>query len=570
MEGAAIPPPVDLRQENIFIKFASEDGIDFGGVQREWLQLLASDFVSGKPIPLFRTSKSSQTLQIIPDYTPFRLAFPVMSSTPSSSSSSSASVDWHARLAQRFSFGLPDGASQRRKKPAAPPPRRSRRENASENEDENDEEENEKEEKDAAVLTVEVKDEREIRRLYFFAGIILGIAIGEGIPVDIHLARFVLRHIHGEAPHFADLEAVEPDVYKNLKWLLDHTITEDLGLTFTATVQHGSSSADSPSHAYAPSSSSSSSSSVSTSPTATPEPSEGIAMASTTTAATRSKEETPDRNHSSGEGKEQGAPPFSSFTSTSSRPSRGAGWASTRHGEGRRGADVDGATDAPEETSAGSSYSATATGGTHEIELIEGGKDKMVTEENKKQYIRCYCQYIMSHRVEGRLTALLMGLYRVVPRGLLQFFTVDELEILLSGAPEIDVDDLRSASTYEGYLPHSPPIRWFWEVVGGMTGEELGQLLHFATGCSRAPPGGFSGGGSGDVHGHTNVIGDGIGSSGRKSKGLLIMKAANPNLLPVAHTCFNRIDLPSYPSLKVLREKLMLAIQCGRYGFQIA
>ena len=37
-------------------------------------------------------------------------------------------------------------------------------------------------------------------------------------------------------------------------------------------------------------------------------------------------------------------------------------------------------------------------------------------------------------------------------------------------------------------------------------------------------------------------------------------------LLHRAHTCFNRIDLPEYPSIEMLAEKLTLAIEeCGTF-----
>ena len=31
--------------------------------------------------------------------------------------------------------------------------------------------------------------------------------------------------------------------------------------------------------------------------------------------------------------------------------------------------------------------------------------------------------------------------------------------------------------------------------------------------------------------------------------------------LPEAHTCFNSLNLPPYPSLEILREKLLLAVR---------
>ena len=54
------------------------------------------------------------------------------------------------------------------------------------------------------------------------------------------------------------------------------------------------------------------------------------------------------------------------------------------------------------------------------------------------------------------------------------------------------------------------------------------------------------------------------GSNGPKK--FTIEKLGNPDRLPRAHTCFNRLDLPQYPSYTVLRDKLVTAIE-GSYGF---
>ncbi len=39
------------------------------------------------------------------------------------------------------------------------------------------------------------------------------------------------------------------------------------------------------------------------------------------------------------------------------------------------------------------------------------------------------------------------------------------------------------------------------------------------------------------------------------------------HLLPSAHTCFNQLDLPEYPSEEIMREKLLTACQFGSEGF---
>ena len=61
--------------------------------------------------------------------------------------------------------------------------------------------------------------------------------------------------------------------------------------------------------------------------------------------------------------------------------------------------------------------------------------------------------------------------------------------------------------------------------------------MKFATGTDRAPLGGLG-----------NVK-------------LIIQRGADPNRLPVSHTCFNTFTLPDYKSKSIMKEKVMLAIQ---------
>ena len=56
-------------------------------------------------------------------------------------------------------------------------------------------------------------------------------------------------------------------------------------------------------------------------------------------------------------------------------------------------------------------------------------------------------------------------------------------------------------------------------------------------------------------------------NEGFKQLPLKISKVSNKNALPVAHTCFNQIDLPEYDSKIILKEKLEKAITEGAIGF---
>ncbi|RLN79758.1 hypothetical protein BBJ28_00005927 [Nothophytophthora sp. Chile5] len=73
--------------------------------------------------------------------------------------------------------------------------------------------------------------------LYYQAiGRFVGRALFEGILIDAHLALPVCKHILGIPITFSDLEFVDNDLYKNLKWLRDNTGVESLALDFTVSV----------------------------------------------------------------------------------------------------------------------------------------------------------------------------------------------------------------------------------------------------------------------------------------------------------------------------------------------
>jgi E3 ubiquitin-protein ligase HUWE1 len=146
---------------------------------------------------------------------------------------------------------------------------------------------------------------------------------------------------------------------------------------------------------------------------------------------------------------------------------------------------------------------------------------------------------------------------------LVSIFTEQELELLISGLPDIDVDDWKSNTEYTGYTGSSPQIMWFWRAVRSFDKEERAKLLQFATGTSKVPLNGFK-----ELEGmngfsrfniHKDYGGSGFGAN----------STGSTRRLPSAHTCFNQLDLPLYDSYEVLREQLLVAINqgTGHFGF---
>jgi hypothetical protein len=53
------------------------------------------------------------------------------------------------------------------------------------------------------------------------------------------------------------------------------------------------------------------------------------------------------------------------------------------------------------------------------------------------------------------LNAFLEGFYDIIPKRLISIFNEQELELLISGLPTIDIDDLKMNTEYHKYQPNS-------------------------------------------------------------------------------------------------------------------
>ncbi|KAF7288526.1 E3 ubiquitin-protein ligase [Mycena chlorophos] len=178
------------------------------------------------------------------------------------------------------------------------------------------------------------------------------------------------------------------------------------------------------------------------------------------------------------------------------------------------------------------------------IELKPGGEDIPVTEENKKEYVDAVVSYRIARRVKGQFDAFMEGLLELVPTELINVFDERELELLIGGMSEIDMDDWTKFTDYRGYEKGDKVIEWFWQCVRSWPSERKSRLLQFTTGTSRVPVNGFK---------------DLQGSDGPRR--FTIERSGDPHGLPRSHTCFNRLDLPPYEDYESLETKLIFAIE---------
>ncbi|KAL4159671.1 hypothetical protein PRNP1_000244 [Phytophthora ramorum] len=78
----------------------------------------------------------------------------------------------------------------------------------------------------------------------YAAGRLLGRALLEGSMLCFHLASPLLKLILGYPLSFEDLEDLDPEVYSNLRWLLENDNVDALDLDFTVTTKDGDSYRD--------------------------------------------------------------------------------------------------------------------------------------------------------------------------------------------------------------------------------------------------------------------------------------------------------------------------------------
>ncbi|KAG7402263.1 hypothetical protein PHYBOEH_003522 [Phytophthora boehmeriae] len=203
----------------------------------------------------------------------------------------------------------------------------------------------------------------------------------------------------------------------------------------------------------------------------------------------------------------------------------------------------------------------TSEGKSSTVELVPGGADRDVTDENKKEYLELLLKHYMFESISEQLGALLMGFYDVMPQFLIAVFDYQEFDLLLSGVPELDVNDWHTHSEVRWVKLEKPTpvetrvLKWFWECMASFTSEERARLLQFATGTSRVPVQGFKALTSSDGRVRRFTI-------------QFVQRGPPPTgLMPKGHTCFNRIDLPLYHTKEEMLNYLTLVMNMEIAGF---
>jgi len=173
-----------------------------------------------------------------------------------------------------------------------------------------------------------------------------------------------------------------------------------------------------------------------------------------------------------------------------------------------------------------------------DIELKPEGSKIKVTIDNLKEYI----DLSKSKRIKefnNSLDYLKKGFYSVIPYDILQVLTWQQLEEMVCGTNELNIDEFKANTVYEGYTINDQNIKWFWDWFESTSKNERIKYLKFVSGRSRLPK-------SGNVIKYKHTI----------SKLINVDK----NRFPKSMTCFFKLNLPVYDSYDTFVEKMKYAI----------
>lgn len=77
---------------------------------------------------------------------------------------------------------------------------------------------------------------------------------------------------------------------------------------------------------------------------------------------------------------------------------------------------------------------------------------------------RLITEWRIQKRVEEQFNAFIAGFNELIPADLVNVFDERELELLIGGIADIDVDDWKKHTDYRGYTESDEVIVFFWKV----------------------------------------------------------------------------------------------------------
>lgn len=106
------------------------------------------------------------------------------------------------------------------------------------------------------------------------------------------------------------------------------------------------------------------------------------------------------------------------------------------------------------------------------VELKANGSAIPVTYENCQEFCNLVIQARL-HESDRQIIALKKGFHSIVPQQYLALFSWYEVELLVCGSPNIDIDNLRRHTHYQnGFSVSHPIVKCFFKVLESFSMEE--------------------------------------------------------------------------------------------------
>lgn len=180
----------------------------------------------------------------------------------------------------------------------------------------------------------------------------------------------------------------------------------------------------------------------------------------------------------------------------------------------------------------------TALSDGQEVELVERGRQTRVTYQDRLSF----GELLLNSRLTEatlQMKAVRKGLHQIIAPSMLALLDWRDLEQLVCGNPDIDVEALRRNTIYHGCSSGAAIVLWFWKALRSFDANQRQLFLRFVWGRTRLP----------------------LCDADWTSKfSLKLATHMAPNSLPHASTCFFSLDLPRYSSYAELRSKLLFSI----------
>lgn len=183
-----------------------------------------------------------------------------------------------------------------------------------------------------------------------------------------------------------------------------------------------------------------------------------------------------------------------------------------------------------------------------DVELIEGGQNIEVNNENKIEYINLMLEDKFSKNFTAEIENLSSGFRAVIDKRRIDLlYSSNEIRQFINGNEIIDINDWKKNTEYS--YKYEKHYKMFFTVISEWTVYKQKKLLKFVTGSSQVPIDGFK------------------DYKNRGGTFKLQFIDYEKNRLPSAHTCSNHLDIPCYQTCEEFDKALSYAIECDEFGF---